>query len=122
MKTLAIVCQKGGVGKSTTALNLGAGLSLKGKRVLFIDLDAQGNLTETLGGGGGVTAFDVLVGEATAEEAIQQIALGDLIAAGPSLSGADMSVSGARREYRLQEALEPLGKGQYTVLSPHTTK
>lgn len=117
MKTLAIVCQKGGVGKSTTALNLGAGLSLKGKRVLFIDLDAQGNLTETLGGGSGMTAFDVLVGESTAEEAVQKIALGGLIAAGPSLSGADMSVSGARREYRLQEALEPLReKYDYAII------
>lgn len=108
MKTLAIVCQKGGVGKTTTALNFGAGLSLKGKRVLFIDLDAQGSLTETLDGSGGMTAFDVLTGATTAEAAIQKIALGDLIVAEPSLSVADMSVSGARREYRLRDALEPL--------------
>lgn len=108
MKTLAIVCQKGGVGKSTTALNLGAGLFCKGKRVLFIDLDAQGNLTETLGGSGDVTVFDILAGKATAEDAVQKITRGNLIAAGPGLSGADMSVSGARREHRLRDALEPV--------------
>ena len=118
MKILAIVCQKGGVGKSTTALNLGAGLSFKGKKVLFIDLDAQGNLTETLGSDGcGVTALDVLLGEATAEEALRQTAPGDLIAAGPSLSGADMSVPRARREYRLQDALMPLkDKYDYVII------
>lgn len=117
MKTLAIVCQKGGVGKTTTAMNLGAGLSLKGKRVLFIDLDAQGSLTETLNGSGGMTAFDVLAGKTTAEATIQKTALGDLIAAEPSLSGADMFVSGARREYRLRDAMEPLGdKYDYAII------
>jgi cellulose biosynthesis protein BcsQ len=49
MKTLAIINQKGGVGKSTTCRNVGAGLALKGHKVLYIDLDAQGNLTHTLG-------------------------------------------------------------------------
>ena len=118
MKTLAIVCQKGGVGKSTTALNLGAGLSLKGKRILFIDLDAQGNLTETLGcGGDGVTALDVLTGESIGKEALRQTALGDLIAAGPGLSGADMTVSNVRREYRLKDALMPLrDKYDYAII------
>ena len=49
MEVIAVINQKGGVGKSTTALALGAGLSLKGYKVLFIDLDAQGNLSYTLG-------------------------------------------------------------------------
>ena len=117
MKTLAIVCQKGGVGKSTTALNLGAGLALKGQKVLFVDLDAQGNLTETLGGGGDLTAMDVLTGEATAEEALRTVALGGLIPAGPNLAGADMVVSDARREYRLRDALAPFTEGyDYAII------
>ena len=49
MQTIAIVNQKGGVGKSTTAVNLGAGLTRQGKRVLLIDADSQANLTEMLG-------------------------------------------------------------------------
>lgn len=49
MQTIAIVNQKGGVGKSTSAVNLGAGLARQGKRVLLIDADSQANLTEMLG-------------------------------------------------------------------------
>ena len=49
MKTIALANQKGGVGKSTTAASLGIGLSRQGKKVLLIDADAQGNLTQMLG-------------------------------------------------------------------------
>ena len=49
MQTIALVNQKGGVGKSTTAVNLGIGLARHGKKVLLVDADSQGNLTEMLG-------------------------------------------------------------------------
>ena len=52
IRIIGVVNQKGGVGKSTTAHALGAGLSLKGFKILFVDLDAQGNLTHTLGASG----------------------------------------------------------------------
>ena len=109
IKTIAIINQKGGVGKSTTALCVGAGLSLKGFKVLYIDLDAQGNLTYTLGADiNGLTALDILTKEATAEQTIQRTAQGDVIAASPSLAGADTLITAVGKEYRLKEALEPI--------------
>lgn len=109
IKTIAIINQKGGVGKSTTALCVGAGLSLKGFKVLYIDLDAQGNLTYTLGADiKGLTALDILTKEATAEQTIQRTAQGDVIAASPSLAGADTLITAVGKEYRLKEALEPI--------------
>ncbi len=61
MKSIAIINQKGGVGKTTTALALAAGLSRKGKRALQVDLDAQANITQTLGADdSGLTVLDVL--------------------------------------------------------------
>lgn len=109
IKTIAIINQKGGVGKSTTALCVGAGLSLKGFKVLYIDLDAQGNLTYTLGADiNGLTALDILTKQATAEQTIQRTAQGDVIAASPSLAGADTLITAVGKEYRLKEALEPI--------------
>jgi len=112
-ESLAVINQKGGVGKSTTALAIGAGLSLKGHRVLYIDLDAQGNMSYTLGAdSGGATVLDVLTGRATAEQAIQQTGQGHIIPSSPALSGADGVITATGKEYRLKEALEPL-KGKY---------
>ena len=72
-KVIAVINQKGGVGKSTTAEALAAGLTLRGFRVLAIDLDAQGNLTYTFGADNtGATVLQALTGEATATEAIQK--------------------------------------------------
>lgn len=106
---VTIANQKGGVGKSTTAHALGAGLRLRGKKVLFIDLDAQGNLTYALGGNvAGFNTYDVLTGGSTASEAIQQTPGGDLIPCSPALSGADMLLTKTGKEYRLKEALEPI--------------
>lgn len=110
MEIIAVINQKGGVGKSTTAHAIGAGLTLKGHRVLYIDLDAQGNLSYTLGANtGGLTAMELLQGRNT-QAAIQRTAQGDIIASSPSLAGADTIITATGKEYRLREALEPLKK------------
>jgi chromosome partitioning protein len=106
---LAIINQKGGVGKSTTAAAIGAGLILKGHKVLYIDLDAQGNLTFNMGiGAAAISSLEVLTGTAPAREAIRRTASGDIIPASPALAGADSIITATGKEYRLKEALEPL--------------
>ena len=107
MKCIAVINQKGGVGKSTTAATVAAGLSLKGYKTLSIDLDAQANLTYTAGAKTtGATALGVLTGEAKAENAIQHTDSGDIIAANKALAGADAFIADTGKEYRLKEALE----------------
>jgi len=113
MKTWSILNQKGGTAKTTTAQALGAGLILRGHKVLFVDLDAQGNLTYALGAdGGGVTVMDLLARSAKAGEAIRPTEQGDLIPSSPGLVGADATIASTGKEYRLKEALEPI-KGSY---------
>ena len=115
-KTLAIINQKGGVGKSTTALMLAAGLTLKGYSVLSIDLDAQSNLTYTAGAKtDGATALGVLTGEIKAGDAVQHTESGDFIPASKALAGADAFITDTGKEYRLKEALEPLA-GEYDYI------
>lgn len=105
----AIINQKGGVGKSTTAEALAAGLSLKGFKTLSIDLDAQANMSYTAGAKtDGATALGVLVGETVATAAIQHTASGDIIAASKALAGADAFIADTGKEYRLREALEAI--------------
>ena len=111
MLTIAIINQKGGVGKSTTAGAIGGGLSLKGAKVLYIDLDPQCNLSylmeAEISGLAQPSALDILQGTAGAN-AIQHTAQGDIIAASPALSGADIVLTATGKEYRLREALEGL--------------
>lgn len=107
----AVINQKGGVGKSTTSQNLAAGLSLKGKKVLLIDMDSQGNLSLSVGADksrGTVSILEVLTRENTAAESIQTIRGLDIIPATISLAGADMQLTEMGKEYRLKEALAPL--------------
>lgn len=105
----AIINQKGGVGKSTTAAALWAGLSLKGCKTLAIDLDAQCNLSYTAGADTAhKTALSLLTGENPAEDTIQHLPTGDIIAASKSLAGADAFITDTGKEYRLRESLEPL--------------
>lgn len=115
-KTLAVINQKGGVGKSTTAATLTAGLSLKGYSTLLIDLDAQGNTSYTAQANtDGATILGVLAGEVTAKAAIQHTASGNIIPASKALAGADAFIADTGKEYRLKEALEPI-KGEYDYI------
>lgn len=108
MKAYVIAAQKGGVGKSTTAHALAQGLRNKGFSVLAIDLDPQGNLSYTMAAKDGTNAHDVLMGKASASEAIQHTSNGDIIPASEALSGADIELHQVGKEYRLREALQSI--------------
>lgn len=112
-KIIAVTNQKGGVGKTTTAVNLSACVAALGKRVLLVDIDPQGNATSGLGKSeaDGATVYDVLLGEATAEEAVVETGFGalDLMPTAIELAGAEIElVAMADREKLLKAALEPL--------------
>ncbi|CZE33331.1 sporulation initiation inhibitor Soj homolog [Streptococcus pneumoniae] len=111
MDVITIINQKGGVGKSTTALALGHGLMAEGHRVLFIDLDAQGNISYTLGGDTSrYNALGVLQLPEIAQSEVQRTGLGDIIPSTPALSGADSILTETGKEYKLKEALDALSK------------
>ncbi len=122
-RTIAIVNQKGGVGKSTTAVNLGASLAILGCRVLLVDIDPQGNTTSGLGVDKRALATDiytVLLGDLPLERTI--LATGvpqlDLVPATIQLAGAEIElVSTISRETRLRRALEPVsGRYDYVII------
>lgn len=96
-RVLAVVNQKGGVGKTTTAINLGTGLAAVGLRVLLIDLDPQGNASTGLGlsqASRATTSYDVLMGDASLPEAIthSDVPNLDIIPANVDLSGAELEL------------------------------
>ena len=111
---VAIANQKGGVGKSTTAINLGAGLAFQGERVLIVDLDPQGNTSSGLGvdrGGIDYSTYDLLVDEVAAEDIVEPTSVRDLlvIPATIELAGAEIElVSMFSREQRLKNSLKPI--------------
>lgn len=113
MQTIALCNQKGGVGKTTTALTLTAGLSAKGFRTLFIDLDPQRNATTTLGHAqaDSPTSLEVLTQEASIKDALLSTPIGaDLVRAGKGLALVDLYLTGADKYIRLKEALKPLSR------------
>lgn len=108
----AVANQKGGVGKTTTAVNLGAYLAAAGQRVLLVDVDPQANATSTMGVDRqnlSLSTYDVLLDGAPAEGAIlltKQVHL-DLLPSSPALAGAEVELVGlADREHRLGYALD----------------
>ena len=117
MRTITVTNQKGGTGKTTTAAAIGTGLMHKGYRVLFIDLDGQADLSDSMradaSGMGAATVMDVLEQKkptvSTVTAAIQDVVIGDLhggiMAASPALAGADKTIIEVGKDHRIRKAL-----------------
>ena len=113
-RIIAIANQKGGVGKTTTAINLSACLAEAGKRVLMLDCDPQGNATSGLGVNKNtveLTSYDILIGDASAEEAIihTEYERLDVIASNINLSGAEIELIGIeQKEFILKKQIDKI--------------
>ena len=115
-RIIAIANQKGGVGKTTTAINLATALAACGKKVMIVDIDPQGNASTGLGvdsAARSVTSYDVLINGVTISAATVPTAVPrmSLVPASMDLAGAEIElIPAARREYRLRDALSGLSE------------
>ena len=120
MKIIALINQKGGVGKTTCAINIGAGLNMLNKRVLLIDLDPQAHLTYSLGLPAHElknTVYELLKGNVTLKDTIVKRNGLSLIPSSLNLSGAEIEFSGmAGREFLLKEILDRENKYDYAFI------
>ncbi|MCR5873891.1 ParA family protein [Phenylobacterium sp. J426] len=123
LRILVVANQKGGVGKTTTAINLGTALAAVGEKVLLVDSDPQGNASTGLGVGRALrknTLYDVLMGEKPVMEAVVKTSVPglDLVPADPDLSGVELELGQqARRSFKLRDALSPIREsGAYTYV------
>lgn len=121
MKVYVIANQKGGIGKTTTAVALASILHQKGKRVLLIDTDQQCNSTDTYGAqiDNQATLYDVLLDDnpVPLNDAVQHTEYGDIVAADPLLSRADKVLDGdVEGYYHLQDVLSKLKNYDYVVI------
>jgi len=120
MKTIALFNQKGGVGKTTSAANIGAGLARLGKRVLLIDMDPQANLTYSLGLDPfslDASIYELLDGKAALADTIRTRDGFDLIPAAIQLAGAELHFAGVPgREMLLRDVLQETAGYDYALI------
>lgn len=122
-RVICMANQKGGVGKTTTSVNLAAALASRGRRVLLLDMDPQGNASSGIGmkrhEHQNANVYHLLIGEMKAEDVIFQTKVQnlDIAIANPDLVGAEIElVDAARREFKLKDALQTIRNKYHYIL------